>query len=54
MTTEREQYLEHRIPVVEKMLRVMEKELREIRERKADAYLERLESCNPANAEALP
>lgn len=47
--TEREKYLEHRIPVVRGMLRELESELREIRERRADAYYQRLEtSCNPS------
>ena len=51
--TEREAYLEHRIPVVRGMLHDLERELKEIRQRRREAYIDRLESCNPANAEGM-
>ena len=53
MMTEREKYLEHRIPVVRGMLRELETERQELRQKRMDAYLDRLESCNPAKAEAM-
>ena len=50
--TEREQYLNHRIPFLREMLRELEEELAEIRKRRMDAYLDHLErGCNPALAE---
>ena len=45
--TEREKYLNHRIPVLRKMLEDLEAERDKIRRRRTDAYLDHLErGCN--------
>ena len=46
--TEREQYLNHRIPLLQKMLRELESERAELRRRREQAYFDRLEGCNPS------
>ena len=51
--TEREQYLEHRIPVLKSMLRGLETERQELRRKRngleISEYIDRLEtSCNPS------
>ena len=51
--TERERYLVNRIPIVRGILRELERELREIREREMEAYYQQLDGCNPAKAEAM-
>ena len=52
--TEREKYLEHRITHVRRMLRELESELDDIRQRRIDAYLDRLEtSCEPSRLEHI-
>lgn len=46
--TEREQYLNHRIPILEKMLREQVAERNGIRRKRQEDYLNRLEGCNPS------
>ena len=46
--TEREQYLNHRIPILQKMLRELVDERNEIRRKRQANYLNRLEGCNPS------
>ena len=45
--TEREQFIEHRLNHLREMIRELERERQEIRQRRMDAYLDRVEtSCN--------
>lgn len=46
--TERERYLDHRIPILQKMLRELVAERQELRDARMEAYLDRLEGCNPS------
>ena len=46
--TEREQYLNHRIPILQKMLRELDAERMALRDARMEAYLNRLDGCNPS------
>ena len=48
MITDREGYLNHRIPILQKMLRELVAERNELRRKREQDYLNRLEGCNPS------
>lgn len=48
MKSEREQFLDHRIPILRKMLDALEAERRDLERERIRHFYDRLEDCNPS------